>query len=691
MNKRYFAYFYNLFFTSCIVMGISFIAVIRCEAQNAADGTSKNQLPLEIAERTIPDAGDHPGNVFLEGEEITIAWPLNLTADVVAFQVLDDAGNIVKKENVTGQSPRSPLALGKLGIGWYRLDFLDKQGTCRDWTTAAVLAKLAAPTPPDSPICLDGANAWFAKDDTAKQEQYARLAALCGVNWIRDRLRWREIQPAENQFVTIKTTYDSSIEIQNHYGLQVLQVFHDIPKWAVDATSRRGRFPRDLRIAYRFCKAMSERFHGSVQAWEPWNEANAGDFGGHTIDEMCSYQKAAYLGFKAGDTTLTVGWNATAGIATTLHTKGLLENECWPYYDTYNIHTYDWPHSYESLRKPAVEAACGRPIWVTEGDRGMHYETEEPWCDFSFSNDRLKAEYIAQEYAYSLFAGADKHFHFILGHYFERRNHTQFGLLRLDLTPRPGYVALAAVGRMLAGARCLGSWNVPEQPDAHVYAFRAKPDGVERDVLVAWAEKHVDWAERGKTGCDWSLPAGVRVEGVYDYMGRSLPGDVPRRLHSSVIFVILPTGETGKLDLHTYPMAEWREGAPSPVVLQLQLPLSRIAPVKEQAWAVEYEYLIDDETEIDLPIDIYNFSNTSVHGAVVVEHLPNGWELAPDRWDLTLDSMERRRMTAHVKWSDRKGDKKSDTWIKWRGEFGEAGRPALAFRLAAFSGEGYDY
>jgi hypothetical protein len=55
-----------------------------------------------------------------------------------------------------------------------------------------------------------------------------------------------------------------------------------------------------------------------------------------------------------------------------------------------------------------------------------------------------------------------QHFHFILGHYHEP-NGVQFGLLRRDLTPRPAYVALAAVGRLLAGARTLGWWHPDER------------------------------------------------------------------------------------------------------------------------------------------------------------------------------------------------------------------------------------
>jgi hypothetical protein len=213
--------------------------------------------------------------------------------------------------------------VGVLDIGWYRLEFLDEAENVWGWTTTAVLARLSAPVPQDSPICVDGANAWFAQENPKKQEQLAKLASLAGVNWIRDRLRWREIQTGPDTFAE-NTTYDSSVQVENQAGLKVLQVFHDTPEWAVDSPAKRGRFPEDLRILFRFCRAMSERFAGRVQAWEPWNEANAPDFGGHTVDEMCSMQKAAYLGFKAGRPDVIVGWNAYAGVPTPLHTRGVL-------------------------------------------------------------------------------------------------------------------------------------------------------------------------------------------------------------------------------------------------------------------------------------------------------------------------------------------------------------------------------
>ena len=209
----------------------------------------------------------------------------------------------------------------------------------------------------------------------------ANLAALAGVSWVRDRLRWREIQPQAGALKPPPTTYDSSADAQRAAGLQVLQVFHDTPPWAQTEAEAGGRFATDLRRVYELGRALAVRFKGRVAAWEPWNEANVATFGAHTVDQMCSWQKAAWLGFKAGDPEVIVGWNATAAVPTPAHTEGVLANETWPYFDTYNIHTYDWSHAYADLWKPAREAAAGRPLWITEADRGTPHLKNPPWYD----------------------------------------------------------------------------------------------------------------------------------------------------------------------------------------------------------------------------------------------------------------------------------------------------------------------
>ena len=670
---------------------ISVIGVPLAHSQPGLADTSDVWRALQETERTVPRSGDHPGNVFLADEDVSVRVPASVPPEAIRWRLLDDQGAEVRNGDMdAGQArTRAPIGMGALGIGWYRLEFLDRSENCIDWTTAAVVARLAEPVPQDSPICVDGAASWFARDDPDVQEDFARLAALCGVNWIRDRVRWRDIQPEPNLYVEETTTYDTAAFLQSQFGLKVLQVFHDTPPWAVEGDSSRARFPRDLRIVYRFCREMARRFHGRVQAWEPWNEANTHSFGGHTAVLMCTFQKAAYLGFKAGDSSLTVCWNAYCGAPTDLHARIVLENETWPYFDTYNTHTYDWPHAYEALWKPVRKAACGRPIWITESDRGLQYQTDEPWCDLSREDELAKAEFMAQSYASSLFAGSNRHFHFILGHYFEPGNRVQFGLLRLDLTPRPSFSALAAVGRFLAGARCLGRWRLEDQPHAHIYAFRTRPDGVNRDVIVAWAEKPVDWPQRGKTTVAWTLPTDVAVESVFDYLGRPLGEGVPGALTSRPVFVVLPEGEANKLPLVRPAKPEYREGDASHVVFQLQMPEATVTRVEEKPWAQEYEYKVEPGKEIELPIFVYNFSETPVHGDVTVVHAPDGWTLTPDSWQTTTAPMDRTRLTARFTMPRREGDRSSDTWIRIRGEFGSAGQPVLAFRLITFPGEGY--
>ncbi len=638
-------------------------------------------------ERSVPHVQGELTGVFEKGQTVTAAVPADAASKAIRWQVLDDRAVAI----ASGQMPAlaSRIDLGRLGIGWYRVEFLGQNDACLAWTTAAVLATSRAPVPPDSPICLDSATAWFAREDTGKQDRLAFLTARVGANWIRDRIRWRDMEPERDHFADAETIYDTSARIQTARGLRVLQVFHDTPQWAVAEGDTRGRYAADLRDVYRFCKTMAERFHGTVHAWEPWNEGNVATFGGHTTDEMCSYQKAAYLGFKAGDPNVLVCWNVSTAVPTHLHTNLVLLNETWPYFDTYNTHTYDWPDSYERLWRPVHEAACGRPIWVTESDRGIQHATPEPWCDLSRENEIRKAEFMAQSYASSLFAGADRHFHFILGHYCEGGK-IQFGLLRLDETPRPSYVALAAVGRFLAGARCLGKWDIEGRPNAHVYVFQARPDGKLRDVLVAWAEQPGDWDQRGRTVADWALPQGTVVEGVFDYLGRSLGPVVPGQLRSTPIFVLLAPGEARRLPLTAPQRSVFRPGKPGSIVLQLHMPPSASVNIEQIPWASDIEHKVQPGVEIDLPLYMYNFSERPTRGRIAVEHAPAGWRLTPDRWDVALDPMGRSRLDCRFFRPQAPSDKSSDAWIILRGDFGAAGKPVLAFRLISQPGEGYE-
>ena len=620
---------------------------------------------LQTISRNIPTARpQNPGNVFLLGEDVDIKLPEKAIGKVVNWRILDDRRNIIAQTSTAVET--SNLRIGGLRIGWYRIEFLDDGGKVLDWTTTAVLAKLAEPVPQDSPVCVDSATSWFAANRPARQERFAHLAALAGVNWIRDRMSWGGFQREPDKFPN-ETTYDTAADLQAKYGLKVLQVFHDIPGWAadvkLDGENRSRRFPRDLRVLYKFCKATAQRYKGRVLAWEPWNEANITMFGGHTIDEMCTHQKAAYLGYKAGDPDLTVCWNVYAGAGTPLHTEGVLENQTWPYFETYNIHSYQKPDDYLNQFAPAREAACGRPIWITECGVRAVAQTARPWSELSQEDEIKQAEFIAHSYASSLFAGVNRHFFFILGNFHERE--VQFGLLRNDQTPRPSYVALAAIGRLLAGARCLGRWNQKENPAVRVYAFNSRPDGRQRNVLVIWATKSTTWP----------LPESLSIEAVYDYLGRPLDKNKLDKIDSASVFIVLAKDAAKQLPLEPPQRSSaFRKGKVSPVVLQLQMHHNS-TKLDRQA------HTVARGKETNLNLFAYNFSEKTVSGTITAESIPQGCKLVPEHWEITLEPMERKSLPASVTINTSGSDESNEGWIKLQGDFANAGRPVLAFRL----------
>lgn len=652
-----------------VLLGISALASSPC-------------LPAAPAPRPLPD---HPGHIHLHGEPVVIplrSFHSNAPTAPLRWRLLDER----RVERAAGNwAPPAPpiLPLGTLDIGWYRLETDPPLSTNQPpFTTLAVLHPLAEPPPDDTPIAVDAAIAWFARDDIPRQQAFANLASLAGVRTVRDRLRWRDLQPRDaDTLVDPPTTYDTAAAAQHTAGLQVLQVFHDTPPWARSTPAEGGRFAPDLRTVHRWARLLAARFRGRVTSWEPWNEANVETFGAHTVDQMCAWQKAAYLGFKSVDPHTTVGWNPTTTVPTPAHAEGLLANETWPYFDTYNIHSYDWAHAYRDLWIHARRAAAGRPLWITEADRGTRHLGQAPWFDQDPRLENLKAEWIPQAYALSLMAGARRHFHFVLGNYHEP-NGVQFGLLRHDLTPRPAYAALAATGRCLAGARPLGSWRPAPASPAQIHAFRARPDAVERDVLVAWSERDVDWPERGAASTPIDLPPELRILQVVDHLGRPRAGGFPRPLGSAPVFVILPAGEAARLPLQPPAQLEPERGGPaSSMVLQLDLPRTAIRKVEDLPWSEAHAYRATPGRPLKLPLHLYNFGGAPVAPRWKADQVPGDWTLRVPPPAEPIAPGARHRSEGLLEIPPDTGTK--DGWVILHAEAEGIPRTALAFRVLA--------
>src|SRR5258707_7656903 len=221
---------------------------------------------------------------------------------------------------------------------------------------------------------------------------------------------------------------------------------------------------------------MALRWRVQVTSFEPWNDADTPIFGGRIGAEIAALQKASYLGLKAGNPDVIVCQNVFASP----HPRVLADfnsNCVWPYFDTFTLHHYcpleEYPAVYAAFR--AVSA--GKPMWVSEFNLPVSWSGDPIEQEPSGENLHLQAERVAQLFASALHEGPVVAFYFLLPNYCEGQ--TQFGLLHKDLTPRPGFLALAAVGRLLADAKPVGKLRL--DGDIRAFAFRERPDGVERD------------------------------------------------------------------------------------------------------------------------------------------------------------------------------------------------------------------
>jgi hypothetical protein len=517
-------------------------------------------------------SAEHSGNIYRVGEDVRIALP----SDWTEWRAIDIDNKVVRR----GQALNGVAPLGELPVGYYEVRTNDRP----DRITAAMLPKIIASE--TTPVAIDVAASWFYADPEQIRDA-CRLCKMAGVTWVRDRSSWPELETARRTWAN-ETRYERAMRIQHEMGLKVLQVNHISPPWATNTASR---FVEDLRDVHSYYRGLARRWRGLADAIEPWNEPDIELFGGHTGCEIASFHKAAALGLRAGNPEQPI-----CGTVFALDRPETLEefgaNEVYPYFDRYNLHHYigldRYPQAY--ARHRAVSG--GRPLWTTEFNLMVNWadeKTHEP----SDEDLRVQGYRVAKVFSCALHEGVEKAFYFILGHYVERT--LQYGLVHTDLTPRPAYVAFAAVGRFLNDAKPIGRVDFGNDK-LKGYGFSTVVDGVDCETIVAWSEMQPT-----------KVPTGT-VQKMYDYLGRNKPLANQVLLTREPVFFILPPGGSKQFKIEPPPVKAKRlDGDMCPVVLQL------IGDGDEKQSA----FLIDQSKELRLVA--YNFADEKMSGTFTVD------------------------------------------------------------------------
>jgi hypothetical protein len=482
-----------------------------------------------IAQNPSPLPGN-PGNIFVEGQDVSIPAPEGASS----WRAVDENGKSLGQGSVSG----GRIDMGKQPVGFYsiRLD-----GARRE-VTAAVVPPVDSPRPAESPMGINANFLFLHKEDPEhwNWQAYGSIVALTGMAWERDAFRWNAVQP-EKDGPLRSTVFDKVPEYMHSLGMHVLYTMVAKPAWLTE----NDNFPSvDLREPYNSFREIAARWRGTVDAFEPMNEWDIKSNGA----ELAAYTKAYYLGVKVGNPEAIAGTPAFSAAMVPQELQEFEGSGTAPYFDSVNFHHYLEPDDLPRHYKVWAQVAHGKQLWPDEFN--LHIpRIEDPESGSPAQGEMIRqAQQIAMLYASVLYLDSAHLFYFTLPNFTQEGK--QWGLLYPDFTPRPGYVALAAVGRYLANAKVIGKLS------RDAYAFHASPGGTARDVIVAWGHTSLN------------LPANP-VE-AYDYMGRKIAADRNFKVPQTPVFIVLPEGSV--TSGVTPPPAVERAAptkAPSPVILQV--------------------------------------------------------------------------------------------------------------------------
>ncbi len=566
-----------------LVVGILDSTVAGCRAETNAE----RPLPRTLSH--------HPGNIFLSGEAVTLSVP---SKSVQRWSLTDVNGAVIASGEVAGEK----IGLGKLGIGFYRVTW--SPATEPVDTALAVLAPLTIPTPEKSPICAQTwLTGYYILGRISSFDDAANLVALAGVNGVRDAVAWTWLAADDGSWVDSGNRSAESLKLATDAyaktGLKLLLMTEPAtpPRFQVSAdwgVRPRKKFPVDYRDYAAYVRRLIEKTGSTVEAYEAWNEPE-GIGGGYIGSEIAAATKVFRLAARATNPSIHTAMGIGIPHAESLSRNGYLEA-----IDSYHFHAHKSPELSRQRRRNFDGLSGNLPVWVTESSYGSYPIADRKRGRLSAATEAQQAADIAKLYTRGLHDGNDRLYYFCLFDFTEESGQTWGVLMPETLEPRPAYVALAAAGRLLAGAVPLGALqSLPAGVEG--WLLDCVIDGKKQKVVVAWTQ--------GQTPIAWMPPA---TESAWDMWGRKLARP-PESIGPEPLYLVLKS--TATVAVTPPPTRAIQAGTKplgiSPVVADFRRPdrfKSRIG-----------DFFLLTHLENVLDLDIYNFSSSELKGEWKVE------------------------------------------------------------------------
>jgi hypothetical protein len=313
-----------------------------------------------------------------------------------------------------------------------------------------VLASPRSEGRPDPFFAMDAAMSWLVDDDATRDELIA-FARSTGLSMIRERVRWRAIQPAADRWDwQADRRYEKLRQSYRRAGLPVLEMGHDAPTWA----GLIAKYPRDLVATADSWSAIAQRWGATWGGVELWNEPDISFGGDMPGDQYSAYAKAVTYGLRRASTQAPIVGGVMAhfdpSFLSACAESGLLDRV-----DAFSFHDYGPATAFEDLNVRFREwlRASGKgdmPLWITECGWPWKKGPERPPVD----QDAASASRIVMKAVEARACGVERYFTFVYPYYEENANN--FSVMDGHATPLRGMAAYAQAIHALKGLRYLG-------------------------------------------------------------------------------------------------------------------------------------------------------------------------------------------------------------------------------------------
>ena len=334
-----------------------------------------------------------------------------------------------------------------------------------------------------------------------------------GTAWARLPLSWAWIEPENRtpENYNWPASFEQQLAALSARHIQVILLFGDNPSWA--ATYPGG--PIDLveiGELTEFMQAVVARYSRppyNVKYWEMYNEPDNGNelfadegfgFFGHTPQAYVDILEAVYQPIKAIDPEAKIllgglaydNWEPDGPFVQDFLDQ-VLEKGGAAYFDLMNFHYYlafraNWePYGQDILGKLAYlrdklvdEYSVDKPFVCTETGWFSNFQ--------GGNGHEIQSRYVVQGFVRSMTTDMDLVIWFTLAD--QAVDPRNWGLVDVDLNPKPSYYAYQTLTTQLSGADYVGKLGLEETSSVLVEAYEfATPAG--HTVIVAWVNEDV--------------------------------------------------------------------------------------------------------------------------------------------------------------------------------------------------------